>query len=103
MTKQIRLEHLLSKVVHDPDGVRVGRIEEVKALRDNDTCLVTAYHVGRYALLERLSAAGILRAILHALPSHSGYVGYRVAWDEMDLSDPDHPRTTVSRAKLRKL
>ena len=27
--------------------------------------------------------------------------GYRVSWKQMDLSDPEHPRTTVPRDKLK--
>ena len=27
---------------------------------------------------------------------------YWIAWDKMDLSDPDHPRATISKEELEK-
>ena len=100
--REVRVERLLRKVVHDVNGERVGRIEEIRAARHASECMVTEYHIGAFAVAERLSVLGFMHAILRALPRHGGYQGYRVSWEEMDIRDPDHPRTVVAKEELKR-
>lgn len=86
----VRVERLIGTVVRDADGRKIGRIEEIRAERRQDGCFVTEYHVGSMAVLERLSAPRWIRRIAGAPPG--GRHRFRVAWDEMDLSDPKRPR-----------
>jgi hypothetical protein len=90
----VRLEWLLGTRVLDRGGRPIGRLEEVRADRDGEECVVTEYLIGAAALVERLSAP-ILRAI--------GLTGPRYAarWDQLDLSDPQKPRLTCGVDELR--
>ncbi len=97
--REVRVEELLSKVVVDASGERLGRLEEIRVEAHGDAWDVTAYMVGVYAMLERLSAGGMGRAILRTFGRRR--VGYEIPWDLMDLSDPEHPRTTCTRAALK--
>jgi hypothetical protein len=94
---EARVELLLGRKVHAPDGRAVGRIEEMRAERENDYYVITEFHVGPIALIERL-------AVRHFGLTLPGRVrGYRVRWDQLDLSDADHPRLTCAVEELVRL
>jgi sporulation protein YlmC with PRC-barrel domain len=89
--QEVHLELLLGKRVFALNGRPVGRLEEVRAELDNrNACFVTEFLIGSYAVLERLSLWRIGRAILRTL--HVRKQGYRIAWEQLDLSDPQRPR-----------
>lgn len=100
-SREIHVERLLGCKVVDVNGEKVGRIEELKARRENDECLITDYMVGDYALEERLAMGPVMRAILRKLSW--SYVSYRIPWDRMDLTDPVRPRTTCAKGNLPKV
>jgi sporulation protein YlmC with PRC-barrel domain len=87
--RTVSLELLIGKKVVDADGQPVGRLEEVRARWQGGACLVQEYHLGPAALAERLMAPHRRRPL-------------RVPWEQMDLSDPDHPRLTVRRDQIRR-
>ena len=67
--------------------------------RGDESCPVEAYLVGTRALMQRLAT--------WAVPAHIGRMiesrlakGFGIRWDQMDLSDPEHPRTTVPKKEL---
>jgi len=55
----------------------------------------------RYALLERLAAWHVGRAILRVLRVSGP--SYRVRWNQLDLSDPTRPRLTRTADELARL
>jgi hypothetical protein len=81
----------------------VGRLEEVQAELHADRCLVTEFHVGFYAIFERLAAWNIGRAFLHLIGARRKSGGYRVPWEELDLSNPDRPRLRCQVVRLKPL
>lgn len=93
MTKEIHLELLIGKRVRDVAGRAAGRIEEVRADRVDLECVISEFHLGSGALLERLSAP-VLRVMGHQPKVR------RVPWDKLDLTDPDHPRLTCTFEEL---
>jgi hypothetical protein len=99
--RELRLEHLLGRRVHDADGACLGRIEEVVALDDGEGgFVVDAYLVGRQAIAERLGGGRLASSLTRLVSGGRGYSGIRVPWDAMDLSDPERPRCTRTRAAL---
>lgn len=62
MARELHLELLLGKRVHDADGKPVGRIEEFRAEQQGGEWVLREYLVGSYGLFERLAAWSILRA-----------------------------------------
>jgi sporulation protein YlmC with PRC-barrel domain len=101
-TQEIKLELLLGRHVFALNGGAIGRLEEVQAELRNGRCFVTEFHVGIYALVERLAAWHIGRAVLHAFGARKRS-GYRVAWDQLDLSDPARPRLLCEVSALKPL
>lgn len=90
--QEIHLELLLGKQVFALNGQSIGRLEEVRAeLSARGSCFVTEFLVGSYAFLERLSAWRMGRAIMRTLHLRRKE-GYRVRWEQLDLSDPRRPR-----------
>jgi sporulation protein YlmC with PRC-barrel domain len=98
--REINVELLIGKKVVDPDGKGVGRIHEISVQRGEESCPVEAYYVGGRALLVRMARWAVPHRMSSALESKLLHP-YRIRWDEMDLSDPEHPRTTVVRDQLR--
>ena len=89
--QEIHLELLIGKRVFALNGQPVGRLEEVRAqLNERNYCYVTEFLTGSYAVFERLSLWRIGRAILRTL--HVRKEGYRIRWEQLDLSDPSHPQ-----------
>lgn len=99
---EIRLELLIGRKVHDVNGEKVGRIEEIRGEKRAKDCLVESYLVGASALIERLAAWSLVRPVRAVLPN-SVYSIYRIPWDQMDLTDPHKPRLRVAKSELRKV
>src|SRR5207248_8849000 len=88
---------LLGRRVRARDGRAVGRIEEFQAEREHDYYVITEFHLGPTALIERLAA----RHFGFTMPGRGH--GYRVRWDQLNLEDADHPRLTCDIAELERI
>lgn len=84
MAREIHLELLIGRVVRDPAGRAVGRIEEMRAVRHGGAWHITHFMLGPAGWLARLG----LR-----YQSRRG----RLRWDTLDLSDPLRPRLIGDR------
>jgi len=94
--REVRLHHLVGRTVIDVDGRRIGRIEELLAeieLHENgNEYVVREFHIGAFGVLEALAGSRFARRAMRNLGRLTRYRFYAVPWDQMDLSDPDHPR-----------
>lgn len=102
-TGERHLELLLGRCVHDATGKRVGLIEEIRAEQDGDDWVIQEYLLGATAILERFSAWSLGVGILRMLGARKMHVGYRVPWNQLDLSDVDHPRLRCTIEALEEL
>ena len=98
---EINVELIIGMQVRDVDGEKVGRIEEIKVERDDKSCVLESYLIGSSALIERMSAWTLVRPIARALHGRRFYSLYQVPWQDMDLSDPHHPRLRITKRDLR--
>jgi len=97
---EAHVEHLLGRRVVDVDGQVVGRLEELRAeVVDGDT-VVTEFHIGAGALLERIGAFVTQLPFLRYIPFSQRM--YRVPWSQLDLSDTLRPRVRVRREELQR-
>lgn len=105
MTRTVALHDLLGRTVRDPDGRKVGRIEELRAeieLHDvGNDYVVTEFHVGSFGAIESLAGAHFARLLLHRLGRFAPYTSHSIPWDRIDLSDPRNPRTRDSLEELK--
>jgi hypothetical protein len=85
--RQLHVELLLGEKVLALNGVSIGRLEEIRTEVNRGHFYVTEYLVGSYAVLERLAAWRIGRAVLRVFGAQRKE-GYRIRWDQLDLSDP---------------
>jgi len=83
----LRLQHIVGRRVRDANGKVVGRLHEVKAEVRGDECVITEFHIGPAALLERL---GIHASALFGFPHESK--PRKIPWNELDLTNPDDLR-----------
>src|SRR5436190_722309 len=93
-TRLARWYARLGRRAYDLDGRIVGRIEEIVVEPRDAEYVVTEYHLGAAALIERLALSAALLPFLRLLPLGER-VEYRVPWNQMDLTDPKRPRVTV--------
>jgi sporulation protein YlmC with PRC-barrel domain len=98
---EINAELLLGRKVHDTNGEKVGRIEEFDVERGDKSCLVEAYVIGAAGVIDRLSAWSLIRPIARLLRKRHAFSAYRVSWEEMDLTDPEHPKLRIAKGDLR--
>jgi sporulation protein YlmC with PRC-barrel domain len=97
---EINVEQLLGTKVRDADGEVIGRIEEIRAERTDDSCYVDSYLVGASAVVERLSAWSLIRPIKKMLRARHVVSVVEVPWQDLDLSDPERPVLRVPRSSL---
>lgn len=102
--REIRLGDLTGRVVRDPDGRSVGRIEELCAeiapREGGNDYEVVVFHVGAYGAFEALAGGRFAQHALKRAGKLVGYQRYEVPWDWLDFSDPEHPRLTRRRSEL---
>jgi sporulation protein YlmC with PRC-barrel domain len=87
---EVHVEQLLGRKVIDSDGRVVGRIEEMRAELVDGERVVTEFHLGSAALLERFGSVVIQLPLFHLFGSTK--TARSVPWNLVDLSDPRHPR-----------
>jgi len=90
-TEQIHVELLLGEKVFAQNGRPIRRLEEIRTEANHGHFFVSEFLVGSYAVLERLAAWRIGRAVLRVLGARKKE-GYRIRWDQLDLTDPHRPR-----------
>ena len=100
--RRVRLERLLGRKVIDVNGKNAGKIEEVRAHVRDGVCVVESFELGRQGLLERLSISDLSLAMVRVLGARrgTGAKGHRVPWQQMDVSDPKHPRLRCAKEEL---
>ena len=89
--RELHVELLLGEKVFAVNGVSIGRLEEIRTEVNRGHFYVTEFLVGSYAVLERLAAWRIGRAVLRVVGAQRKE-GYRIRWDQLDLSDPQRPK-----------
>ena len=92
MSKQlIHVQLLLGEKVFALNGQPIGRLEDIRTEKDRGHFYVSEFLVGSYAMFERLAALKMGRMLLGVFGAKKNE-GYRIRWDQIDLSDPHHPR-----------
>jgi hypothetical protein len=94
--REVRLDRLLGRQVLAGNNQPVGRLEEFRAEKRGAAFLITEYVIGVTGLAERLGVG------VNLLFGRQGG-GYVARWDQLDVSDTDHPRLTCSVEELRRL
>ena len=97
-----KLHLLVGTKVHDVDGRKVGRIEEIRVKREEKALLVESYLIGASAFIDRLSARTLVRPIGRLLRARHVYSVYEVPWQDMDLTDPKRPVLRIATRDLRR-
>ena len=98
---EVHVERILGRRVRDVHGVVIGRVEEIVTEDDGEERIVTQFHVGPAALLERLARFVKQLPLLGALPLMRWE--YRISWELFDLGDPHDLRVRCTRAELHRV
>lgn len=100
--REIRLELLIGRQVCDPAGKVVGRLEEILIDDREGAPFVIEFHVGKYAMFERLMGGPVGRSLLRLL-GRRAHAPLAIPWEIMDLGNPRRPRITRPAAELREV
>ena len=100
MSVELSAELLMGRDVRDAGGEVLGHIADLCA-GDEDGELVVRYYLvvparGAY----RISVRSLLLEVLKLFRVPLGGQGYRIPWDQMDLSDPGRPRVRLRKEQL---
>ena len=96
MKSEMRLDRLLGRAVLARNNHSVGRLEEFRAEMRDGGCVITEFVIGVAGLFERLGVG--VRLLFGRRIG-----GYVARWDQIDLTDPEHPRLTCPIDELRAL
>ena len=99
-SRRIHAEHLLGRIVHDADGRRVGRIEEIEAEQTRNGCYISSFILGEHGLLKRLAIRGIEALLFRSITEKGVQRTRGVPWDKLDISNPKRPRLRWRRDEL---
>jgi sporulation protein YlmC with PRC-barrel domain len=100
--QRIQLIEILGRRVIDSDGETIGHLGEIEAEQGSESCLIQAYLVEHRLLLDRLGTWTLTSSTQKARSRRSKSKPFRVPWDQMDLSDPRHPKTLVPKSELHR-
>jgi hypothetical protein len=103
MVREAYVDLLVNRRVRALNGRVMGRIEEIKAEEGDDGWRVTEFLIGSFVLLERLAGHTLGRAVLRAFRLTRAGGGYRVRWDQLDLSDLMNPRLSCTVDELQSI
>lgn len=98
--KRLELRHILGRRVVDSEGEPIGHLEEIEAERGDEFCTINSYIVEHRGLLDRVSSWALTSSLQSKLSRRSSSQPYRIAWNQMDLSDPEHPRALIPKDLL---
>jgi hypothetical protein len=101
MSTELSVELLLGREVRDSRNQVLGRISDICAGDEDGEIVVRYYLVGPAHGTYRVSLASILLEVLRLFRLPIGRRSYLVPWNEMDLSDPAHPRVVIRKSELR--
>jgi sporulation protein YlmC with PRC-barrel domain len=91
-------ERMVGRKVHDANGEVVGRLEEMIVEVVDGEYVVTEFHVGPAALLERIGCFFEQVPYFRLLPFPRW--AYHVGWRDVDLADPNRPRLRIAKSAL---
>jgi sporulation protein YlmC with PRC-barrel domain len=98
---EAHVERLLGRRVHDANGQSIGRLEEFRVEIVDGEHVVTEYHVGGSAVVERIASFVAQLPFFRLIPF--ARTGYRIPWTDLDLSDPRRPRVRGCREELERM
>ncbi|HTJ23345.1 MAG TPA: PRC-barrel domain-containing protein [Gemmatimonadaceae bacterium] len=100
MVGEVHVERVIGKKVRDADGDVVGRLGELVVEDLGGEVVLTEIHIGPSAMLERVGVFVTQLPYFTLIPFPRWR--YRVGWQDVDWSDPDHPRLRVRKADLER-
>ena len=99
--RELRVDLLTGRMVHDPAGRRVGRIRELVgevARPGSGEYVVREFHLSTGGLVEALGGSQLARVLAERFGRRTNRLV--VGWRDLDLSDPERPRLRRPLAEL---
>ena len=95
--RELHVELLTGRKVVDRNGKKLGRIEEIVAEYRGEELIVHEVHLGRRGLAERFSLRGLGEAFTSVFGARlRDKTPAKLRWEDLDFTDPEHPRLKVA-------
>ena len=101
MTGCLQLELLVGRRVYDSEGRELGRVDEIRLVREGDRYEVEGLLIGVNGLAERLGVARPLERIEQRLDLRTWHTeDHIIYWEQIDSLDEKAVRLTVPRSEV---
>ena len=101
MTGCLQLELLVGRRVYDSEGRELGRVDEIRLVREGDRYEVEGLLIGVNGLAERLGVARPLERIEKRLGLRTWRTqDHIIYWEQIDSLDEKAVRLTVPRSEV---
>jgi sporulation protein YlmC with PRC-barrel domain len=101
MAREVHIELLIQCCVVDQKGEKIGRITDICCEKKGGEWVVVEYLAA--GAVKLFSARGLALWLIHLFGGHHFVHGLRIPWEQLDLSDPDHPRLRCRRDELKRI
>jgi sporulation protein YlmC with PRC-barrel domain len=102
MSERFQLDLLIGRRVVDAAGRKLGRVDEVRLVREGEHYVVEGLLIGVNGLAERLGVAHPLERLERRLNFNAwGVEDHIIYWDQIDSIGEKHIRLKVRREEIR--
>jgi hypothetical protein len=102
VTREIRVDRLTGRMVHDSEGRKAGRIRELVAEVErpgSGEYVVREFHLSLGGLIEALGGYQLAGVLSDRFGRHPNRIV--VGWRDLDLSNPEQPRLLRPLAEIK--
>ena len=102
MSERFQIDLLVGRRVYDVEGRKLGRVDEIRLVREDDRYLVEGLLMGVNGLAERLGVARPLERIERRLNFDDWRVeDHIIYWDQIDSIEEKSIRLKVRREEVQ--
>ena len=102
MRGRFQLDLLVGRRVYDSEGRELGRVDEIRLIRQGNRYVVEGLLIGVNGLAERLGVAGPLERVEKQLNLRTWHTeDHIIYWEQIDSLDEKAVRLAVSRSEVQ--
>ena len=104
MSERFQIDLLVGRRVYDSEGRKLGRVDEVRLLREGDYCTVEGLLTGANSMTERLGVDHIFSKLLNPLGFHPWNVeAHIIYWEQIDSIEEKSIKLKARRGEVQTL
>ena len=102
MSERLQIDLLVGRRVYDSEGRRLGRVDEIRLLREGDRYTVEGLLTGANSMTKRLGVGHILSKLLDPLGFRPwGLEAHIIYWEQIDSIEEKSIKLKVRRGEVQ--